>query len=263
MQGCKTNYLSLLSSNRDSLFKVSFVPETIKKEISMKHSKKIAIALFILSLLVLGPAHADPVPVPGQVQILLDTDDFPTITGDSAYETWKSIPGNELGTEQDFIDSLKGEQGDPGIGGGAVQQVQHAFVAPGASTTSSSYVATGLSKAITPASASNKVLVQVSGHSGNAGTAAINRFTLFRKIGSGSITELTPSGWTGMAGTRTVDSGYADPFSFTWQDEPATTDEVTYYLYWNTPSGNTAYLGQRPDGTNMKYGTFMTLFEVQ
>lgn len=229
--------------------------------------KRLFLMLPVLLLLCGGPAitaYADPVTVPGGVQIVVDTDDFPTITGDSAYETWKGLPGNSAGTEQDFIDAITGPQGpagEDGSGGGAIAQVQHAFVGPGASTTSSSYVATGLSKAITVASG-NKVLVQVSGHAGNGSSGGINRFTLYRKIGSGSITALTPAGWTGMAGTRTVDNGYADPFNFTFLDAPATTDEVTYYLYWNTPSGNTAYLGQRPDGTNMLYGTFITLFEV-
>ena len=222
--------------------------------------KKLNILFLTVALLLVAlPVLADPVTVPGGVQIVIDTDDFPQITGDSAYETWKDLPGNSSGSEQDFIDSITGPAG---AGVGAIEQVQHGFVGPGATTTSSSYVATGLSKAIT-VSSGNKVLVQVSGHSGNTSTAAINRFTLYRKIGSGTATALTPVGWTGMAGTRTIDNGYADPFMFTFLDSPATTDEVTYYLYWNTPSGATAYLGQRPDGNNMLYGTFMTLFEVK
>lgn len=36
------------------------------------------------------------------------------LKGESAYETWLAL-GN-IGTEQEFIDSLKGEQGDPGPG---------------------------------------------------------------------------------------------------------------------------------------------------
>src|SRR5690606_29984056 len=31
--------------------------------------------------------------------------------GKSAYDIWEEIPSNENGTEQDFIDSLKGEDG--------------------------------------------------------------------------------------------------------------------------------------------------------
>ena len=229
----------------------------------MEKKKKKLILLSIALCLFAVPAFADPVYVPADVKIAVDPEDFPTITGDSAYETWKALPGNSAGTPTDFINSLKGPQGEPGedgTGGGAIAQVQHAFVGPGATTTSSSFVATGLSKAITIASG-HKVLIQVSGHSGNTGSANINKFTLYRKIGSGSITAITPAGWSGMAGTRTIDSGYTDPFSFTFLDDPATTSEVTYYLYWST-LGGTAHLGQRPDATNMLYGTFMTLFEI-
>lgn len=44
----------------------------------------------------------------------------PGATGDSAYEVWKSIPGNEDGTKTDFINDLTGatgEQGPQGIPG--------------------------------------------------------------------------------------------------------------------------------------------------
>nr|MDS1299826.1 hypothetical protein [Aequorivita sp. S2608] len=37
--------------------------------------------------------------------------------GKSAFEIWKEIPGNENGTEQDFINDLKGEDGQDGADG--------------------------------------------------------------------------------------------------------------------------------------------------
>lgn len=193
-------------------------------------------------------------PIPAQVQILVDSDDFPTITGDSAYETWLDLPGNSGLTEQDFIDSLKGEPGAPGSGGGGVEGF--ASIAPGFNTSSSTFVTTGLTVTVPAGSATDNHLITVSGFAGNSGSANINRFAIFRKIGSGSFTDLTVSGDTGMAGTRTVDNGYCDPFTIQHKDEPNTTDAVTYELFMNVAAG-TGYLGQRPDGTVMKYRTTM------
>lgn len=48
--------------------------------------------------------------------------------GQSAYELWKSQPGNENKSEQEFLDSLKGEKGDkgdPGEGGSGDMAIGH------------------------------------------------------------------------------------------------------------------------------------------
>jgi hypothetical protein len=199
-------------------------------------------------------------PIPAQVQILVDSADFPTITGDSAYQTWLSIEGNEEGTEQDFIDSLKGEPGPPGSGGGSVPLF--ASIAPGVTVSgggSTSFTSTGLEIAVTPDSNVQEFLITCNGVSGNTSSSTINLFTLFRKIGTGSFTDITPSGGANsMAFTRTPDSDSAHPWNITFKDAPATTDEVTYQLRWRS-FGGTAHLGQRPDGLNMKCNTTMKI----
>ncbi|AWG96522.1 virion structural protein [Clostridium phage CPS2] len=42
----------------------------------------------------------------------------PGIKGENAYEIWKKQPGNEGKTEQDFLNSMKGDKGDKGDKGG-------------------------------------------------------------------------------------------------------------------------------------------------
>lgn len=49
------------------------------------------------------------------------TTDLGRVTGKSAYEVWKSLGNN--GTEQDFINSLKGAKGDPGAKGDGIINV--------------------------------------------------------------------------------------------------------------------------------------------
>jgi hypothetical protein len=211
--------------------------------------------LLALVLLSVMSARADVI-IPGSIKIHIDPQDMSL----DAYSTYKEIPGNEGKTREEFIESIRGPAGTPGSGGGPVKQIKFASVGNGATTASSVYSPTGLSVQITPNATANKILVQVDGYAGNSYAQSITRFAIFRKIGTGSFVDLTPTGLTGMGGVRTVDNGYAEPFSFTFQDFPNTTDTVTYELRWNTANG-TAYLGQRPDGTHMKYPATMLVTE--
>jgi hypothetical protein len=210
--------------------------------------------LLFAFLLFSTTAFAD-VSIPGSIRIAIDPEDLVI----DAYSAYTAIPGNESKTREEFIASITGPAGS---GGGAVRQVKFSSIAAGATTSSVTYISTGLSIDITPNSSTNKLLLQVNGYAGNSSPASINRFTLFRKIGSGSFVELTPASHTGMGGTRTTDSGYCDPFSFNFVDEPNTTQQITYELRWNAASG-TGYLGQRPDGTAMKYPTTIVVSEMQ
>lgn len=40
--------------------------------------------------------------------------DLGLVRGESAFETWKKLPGNSGKNEQQFLESLKGAKGDPG-----------------------------------------------------------------------------------------------------------------------------------------------------
>jgi hypothetical protein len=196
--------------------------------------------------------------IPALIKVVVDSADFPTITGDSAYQTWLGLPGNAGKTEAEFIEDIRGPQGLPGSGGGSVPLFSS--IAPGvtvAGSGGSSYASTGLEVTVTPESSAQGFLISCNGVSGNTASNTINLFTLFRKIGSGSFTDLTPSGGANsMAFTRTPDADSAHPFAIVFKDEPNTTDPVTYQLRWRSFNG-TAHLGQRPDGTNMKANTTM------
>jgi hypothetical protein len=198
--------------------------------------------------------------VPGAVKIQIDPSDLII----DAYSAYKEIPGNESKTREEFIQAITGPQGPAGSGGGSnsglAKQIKFASLGPGQSTSSYAYVDTDLALSITPQSSSSKIAVRVDGYSSNTHSGVINRFTLFRRIGTGAWTELTPVNSLGLGGTRTVSSDYCDHFGFTFEDSPNTTDQVTYELYWKVTTG-AGYLGQRPDGAVIKYPTTMTATE--
>lgn len=115
------------------------------------------------------------------------------------------------------------------------------------STASTSYVTSSVSASITPASATNRVLVTVQA---NVGFSAplICDFTLDR---SGTL--LTPSGVNSFVSLRPSDStpdAQVIPLSFSFIDSPATTSARTYSLFWKTSTG-TLYLGRRGSDTSI------------
>lgn len=192
--------------------------------------------------------------IAAKVQILVDSADFPTITGDSAYDTWKKQPGNEAGTETDFLNAIRGPSGG----------LHEAFgvAGPGASVSSPPvYAATGLSASITPTAPASRIRIEVDGYASNTGSDNIIQFTLFRKIGAGSFVNLARSGETGFAAVRPINPDRVDSFTFAWRDEPNTALAVTYALYWMTHAG-TARLGRRNSDTIMMLPTTMHLTEL-
>lgn len=125
------------------------------------------------------------------------------------------------------------------LGGGAVLQVVQATYNTNGSTTSTSYVDTGLSATITPSAASSKILAIVC-HSlfiggSNQGQAAL--LNLVR--GSTQVWETVDQG------VQTYDQGGAAVevgayISFTYLDSPATTSATTYKTQAKRSSGNDA-----------------------
>jgi hypothetical protein len=114
---------------------------------------------------------------------------------------------------------------------------------PYASTTSTSFVSTGVAGSITPSSASNKVLVTIT--VGNIYTTS-NGYEAFLTIYRGG-TNISPAG-TGV--TQAMAASFANgaagievPYSIQFLDNPATTSSTTYTLYWAVNTG-TAYLGR-------------------
>jgi len=110
--------------------------------------------------------------------------------------------------------------------GKLVQIVSADHYTPG-STSSTSFVNTGLSLAITPTSASNKVLVLVSGM-GEAGSGCTIAFRAYR--GAAAIGMTSGPSSNGAGSSRCA-------ISISHLDSPATTGTVTYHVKFRKVSG--------------------------
>jgi len=102
------------------------------------------------------------------------------------------------------------------------------------STTSSSYVASGVSLSITPTSASNKILVLFSGGAQNIVSTGGFKVAVYR--GGSSVYEASLVQFTNSGGNSV--SGYLVQYL----DSPATTSSVTYEQYFAAYNAGTAYL---------------------
>jgi hypothetical protein len=121
---------------------------------------------------------------------------------------------------------------------GSVLQVVQGSVSAQTSTTSNSFVATGLTTSITPLFSTSKILILMSGVITNTGNGQGN-YTAYR-------------GATNLAGGSQnsfyyyfSSSGYSFvPLNICYLDSPATTSSTTYTLYLKTNSGaTTTYFG--------------------
>jgi hypothetical protein len=117
---------------------------------------------------------------------------------------------------------------------GSVLQVIQSGISASISTTSTSYVTSGLSASITPSSASNKVLAVLSGGGqyGAAGGTKNNQTTIYRNavnLGSGSENSLSR--------LYIVTAEIAVPQSISILDSPSTTSSTTYTAYFKAVGG--------------------------
>jgi hypothetical protein len=117
---------------------------------------------------------------------------------------------------------------------GSVLQVVQSQITANTTTTSTSYVTSGLSASITPTSASNKVLAVLSGGGQYAagGSTKDNQTTIYRNainLGSGSQNSLER--------LYTVSLEIAAPHSASILDSPSTTSSTTYTAYFKSVTG--------------------------
>jgi len=149
-----------------------------------------------------------------------------------------------------------------GFGGGKILQVVSAVISAQYSTTSTTKVATGVVGNITPASASNKVLViasiasQYSADSTGGG--------LFLYTNTAAVTAGDASVGTGLAhdspfnayeGTSDIQTGRG---SFIYLHSPSSTSAVYYQIHFKSRTGGTFYCGQGDDITQT-----VTLMEIE
>jgi len=115
---------------------------------------------------------------------------------------------------------------------GAVLQVVQINYSTTFSTTSSSYVATGMSASITPSSTSNKVMILAQYQIGN-GSSYWSYSTFYRN----GTTNLAATGSGNPVGSYNNNStDFHIPTYYGYLDSPATTSSVTYALYVKSSS---------------------------
>jgi hypothetical protein len=118
-----------------------------------------------------------------------------------------------------------------GFGGGKVLQVVEGTSVTSVSTSSSTYVTTGLSASITPSATSSKVLVicNFTAQQDTSGNAA--RFTIIR-----GVTDIDPA-TDGFAKLRVGAANLFGNVPMTTLDTPSTTSSTTYTAHFKTGSG--------------------------
>ena len=153
---------------------------------------------------------------------------------------------------------------DADLPNGSVVQVVYATAQPSSafSTSSTSYVDTGVSATITPSSSSNKVLVMADLHVylQSTLTSDWHRCNFDLRRGATSIYETSSNGTNGYTyALYSTDANhrYMMKTHFPYLDSPATTSSVTYSIYVASPNGYTLQL-------NTTYGNSeMTLMEIK
>ena len=141
-------------------------------------------------------------------------------------------------------------------GFGKVLQVVSANKTDTASTTSTSFVATGLEVSITPSATSSKILINANPVFGGGVSAAVfsqlwrDSSVIIQADASGSRTR-SSSGWL------YVYTGYdGNPVPIVYLDSPSSTSSLTYkIMYMSSNASYTAYLNRsEQDADNANYG---------
>ena len=136
---------------------------------------------------------------------------------------------------------------------GTVLQVVQATYNTITSTSSVSYVTSGLSASITPSSSSSKILVRYSIPTGSSNSSAQATSTIYRNSTNLAIATLNNQGFSQMYASATqMQSSSSGEFL----DSPATTSATTYTVYIaSTNGGQVQYFPNNVTGS-------ITLMEI-
>ena len=137
------------------------------------------------------------------------------------------------------------------IGGGKILQVVEASTLTAASTTSTSYVATGLQVAITPSATSSKILVFATWTTGFLESDKSCSFQLYKDstaVGGGNGTRYIGVGGGAMSADTWFTYGFQQ-FNIQKLDSPSSTSELTYKVMFKVGSGgSTGRFGEQKNG---------------
>ena len=153
-------------------------------------------------------------------------------------------------------------------GFGKVLQVVSANKTDTASTTSTSFVTTGLEVSITPSATSSKILINANPVFGGGATGAVfnqlwrDSSVIIQADASGSRTR-SSSGWLYV---YTAYNGWTVPIVYL--DSPSSTSSLTYKIMYMSSNGSyTAYLNRsESDADNSNYGvgvSTITAMEIE
>ena len=135
---------------------------------------------------------------------------------------------------------------------GVVLQVVQGTLASTTSTTSTSYVTSGLTASITPKFATSKVLVMVNGGK----TYASNDKIIGNMYRNGTTLGASAS-WVSIEVNFV--GGVASNHSFCYLDSPATVSSTTYTAYFKSSGGSAVYFSDTPTNTGQ---VTITLMEI-
>ena len=154
-----------------------------------------------------------------------------------------------------FVDTINEKTSGNGvqIPGHVVQVIQQENTVGAIGTASTSFVATGHIVSITPLSASSKILISLTGGQITYSSTDKIRTRLYRKIGTGSYSDLT-----GDFERVSLNSTYDFGHSFSYLDSPSTTSTVYYQPYFRSQNGNNIYY----DYTNLDTNAMLTVMEI-
>jgi hypothetical protein len=144
---------------------------------------------------------------------------------------------------------LRGDNTFAEAGGGKINQVVQGFTSSAVTTTSSSYVTSGLTATITPTATSSKVLVNVNHFMNNGASNGEMICTIYR--GSSNI---ITDGASNCYAQNFDSSGRQDTQgSFSFLDTPNTTSATTYTMYFLAQGGTAQVVGEGTTATIILY----------
>jgi hypothetical protein len=149
--------------------------------------------------------------------------------------------------------------------GQTVIQVVNSVLTSSFSTTSTSYVNTGLSASITPQSTTSKILVLVSlnGLGQSAGYIGVfnllrNGSTVVNNTGGGETQ--TFAGWVGAGGIN--NNRMMDSATISYLDSPSSTSSLTYSVQMRQDAGGTGTLNSWQINSDAGAVSTITLMEI-
>lgn len=183
-----------------------------------------------------------------------------TLVGLAATQTLtnKTLTTPNLGTPSTLVLTNATGLASAAMPAGSVLQVVYGSTTTAATTTSASFVATGLAASITPSSVSNKILILTSFYFGGATYSTSGTHVgLFRdssQVSTDIVTGHDNANYSADVGQMA---------SFEYLDSPSSTSSLSYNLKYLT-EGSTAYFNQGTGGATWGGGTSsIALLEIK